>query len=292
MTSRSNSIQKKSAFGELFAPQTLADLNNNILNCALCNIGKPCIDTTAAGSSKAGIVFVGEAPGAKEVETKRPFSGQAGKEFDRLLLDAGLYRDDIYATNIVRARPVDGGKNRTPKDSEVSACLPHVLAEIDILSPRVVVCLGSTACGALMRFEKGFAMTKNRGICKTFGGITYVSTYHPSFVMRSKKMGNSRPYTQTVEDIMLAKKLLESPYVHYTKDGVRKELIFGEKYRGLVYSKEHAQFLKASGFVEKDLPKGVVIVKESEPIQAKMIQNKLGTYFICQELYLKTTNPS
>ncbi|MDQ4125208.1 MAG: uracil-DNA glycosylase [Actinomycetota bacterium] len=91
------------------------------------------------GNPDADVVFVGEAPGASEDKQGRPFVGNAGRLLDRLLEDAGLVRDDVFITNVVKARPP---KNRDPKVPEVRHYLPWLLAQLDVIEPRLVIPLG------------------------------------------------------------------------------------------------------------------------------------------------------
>ena len=92
-----------------------------------------------AGNPNADIVFIGEAPGKKEDEQGVPFVGAAGKFLDKMLVQAGLDRGDVYITNIVKYRPPD---NRDPSTAEKAAFLPYLLREIEIIKPKVVVTLG------------------------------------------------------------------------------------------------------------------------------------------------------
>ena len=91
------------------------------------------------GNPDADVVFVGEAPGASEDKQGRPFVGNAGRLLDRLLEDAGLERDDVFITNVVKARPP---KNRDPRTTEVRHYLPWLLAQLDVIEPKLVVPLG------------------------------------------------------------------------------------------------------------------------------------------------------
>jgi len=268
----------------LFAPDTIEGLDKNIETCTACSIGKPCVDTRHAGSMRSGMIFVGEAPGKSEMESMRPFSGPAGKEFDLMLVKAGLYREDVYVTNVVRSRPTDGAKNRPPTDAEIQACLPHVLNEIDILSPKVVVCMGSTACIPLLRQAKHTPMSKIVGACYNYNGIPHLGTYHPSFVMRSKKMGNGRPFTKTVEDFIAAKRIVESDRVVGIKNGSRTVLTVGERYKGFATSKEHVEFLVASGFNKKNLVSGIQIELDKEILKdIAVLKNQAEEYFLWSE---------
>jgi len=237
---------------DLFSPQDLGELNTRIAVCESCSIPGPCINTLHGGSLFSGILCVGEAPGAKEIETGRPFSGRAGKEFDRLLLSAGLFRDDIYTSNVVRARPMAEGKNRAPKASEANACLPHLLNEVAILKPKVIVCLGGTAVNALMNPQrKALSITRVRGTLMKIGGQALVATFHPSFVMRSKRIGNRGPERDVIADLRMAKKVAEEKRWVVTSSKGSQCLWEKPTFMGSC-SIAHAAYLKAeAGYVER-----------------------------------------
>src|SRR3954463_566715 len=107
---------------------------------------EPCETATnlgpGEGSATAEVMFVGEAPGASEDKQGRPFVGRAGKLLDSLLAEAGLAREDVWITNVVKARPP---KNRDPRAGEVEHCMPWLQAEVELIQPRVIVPLGRHA---------------------------------------------------------------------------------------------------------------------------------------------------
>ena len=127
------------------APDPLAVLRSEILAHTGCGF-EPC--TTASrmvpgeGNPAARVMFVGEAPGATEDELGRPFVGRAGKLLGELLAEAGLVREDVWITNVVKARPP---KNRDPKAPEVAHCMPWLERELSIIRPQLVVPLGRHA---------------------------------------------------------------------------------------------------------------------------------------------------
>lgn len=140
------------------------------------------------GSLTARIMFVGEAPGKREAETGRPFTGAAGKMLDKLLASIDLKRDDVYITNIVNDRPPD---NRDPKPEEIALYSPVLLKLIDIIRPRVLVTLG--------RFSMTYLLTQFHSpehektikelhgdvihVHSTYGEIAIVPLYHPAFAL-------------------------------------------------------------------------------------------------------------
>jgi len=141
------------------------------------------------GAGKAGskIMFVGEAPGEDEDRTGTPFVGRAGILLDQLLEEAGIGRESIYITNIIRCRPtaVTQGKitNRAPRAGEVSACEPWMWLEIHLVKPSVIVCVGAPAAKTLI--DKNFRLSDQRGdVYEKEDGIRYIATLHPAYLLR------------------------------------------------------------------------------------------------------------
>ncbi|MFL5850784.1 MAG: uracil-DNA glycosylase [Solirubrobacteraceae bacterium] len=131
------------------------------------------------GNPRAEILFVGEAPGAQEDAQGRPFVGQAGKLFDRLLGEAGLERDDVYITNVLKHRPPG---NRNPRKSEVKHEWPWLEAQIEAIEPRLVVPLGRHALDAL---APGHKITEDHGRVIVYEGRELYPLFHPSAGLRA-----------------------------------------------------------------------------------------------------------
>lgn len=132
------------------------------------------------GSLKNGqIVFVGEAPGKNEEKLGIPFVGAAGRNLDSLLKVAGLTREDLFVTNVIKYRPVNpDGKNRSPSLLEIRKALPYLLEELLILSPCLAVCLGLCPARALLGGNP--AMERANGTISRRSGIDIMVMYHPS----------------------------------------------------------------------------------------------------------------
>lgn len=142
------------------------------------------------GPIPAIIALVGEAPGASEEKEGRPFVGQAGKFLNKTLESVGLNRDEIYITNLVKIRTTKVANNRlsnrAPSKVEVETWKDVLFRELEIVSPKLVVCLGSLAAETLI--HRGFAISRERG--KWFAGTNIsriMATFHPSYVLRMKK---------------------------------------------------------------------------------------------------------
>jgi DNA polymerase len=144
---------------------------------------EPCETATnpvpGEGSADAEIMFVGEAPGAQEDAQGRPFVGAAGKLLDRLLDEAGLRREDVYITNVLKHRPPS---NRNPRKAEVAHELPWLEAELDAVQPRLVVPLGRHALDAL---APGHKVTEEHGRVILHDGRALYPLFHPSAGLRA-----------------------------------------------------------------------------------------------------------
>ena len=135
------------------------------------------------GDPHASVMFVGEAPGAEEDRTGRPFVGPAGELLDRMIESVGLSREGVYIGNIIKVRPQE---NRTPSPDECEVCGPWLLAQIAVIRPRVVVALGATPTKYLLQTTTG--ITRLRGCSSRIRigdfSVPVVPTFHPAYVLR------------------------------------------------------------------------------------------------------------
>jgi uracil-DNA glycosylase family 4 len=131
------------------------------------------------GNPDASLMFIGEAPGIEEDMQGIPFVGAAGKKLDQIIEAMGLCRTDVYIANAVKSRPPD---NRTPTPDEVAACGPYLKSQIDIISPSVIVTLGSPASKYILETTTG--ITRLRGTWGTYNGIPVMPTFHPAYLLR------------------------------------------------------------------------------------------------------------
>lgn len=139
------------------------------------------------GDPCARLMFVGEAPGAEEDRTGRPFVGRAGQLLDKMITAMGLKREQVYIANVLKTRPPD---NATPTFEEIRLCAPYLFEQIGIISPGVIVTLGLPATRALLNTSD--SMSRLRGRWATFVPpppyavqIPVMPTYHPAFLLRS-----------------------------------------------------------------------------------------------------------
>lgn len=133
------------------------------------------------GSLEEGaMVFVGEAPGREEETQQRPFAGRAGKNLDALLARAGLEREKLFVTNLIKYRPLTNtGGNRSPSAAERQRALPYLRRELDILSPSIVVCLGLSSAKSILG-KPDLRMSESNGALISHRGLKILVTYHPS----------------------------------------------------------------------------------------------------------------
>lgn len=163
------------------ADDTLLKIRDDIGDCTRCKLhkGRHTI-VFGDGSPKAELVFVGEGPGADEDAQGLPFVGRAGKLLTQMIEAMGLQRKDVYICNVVKCRPPE---NRTPEKDEVSTCSPFLLRQLDVIAPKVIVCLGSVAAQTLLETNRG--ISHYRGEWLDFRGRKLLATYHPAYLLRN-----------------------------------------------------------------------------------------------------------
>jgi uracil-DNA glycosylase family protein len=190
------------------------ELRAAVHDCRGCDLYK---DATQAvfgeGPADATVLIVGEVPGDQEDRQGHPFVGPAGKLLDRALVEAGIDRKRVYVTNAVKHfKFKERGKRRIhekPSRTEVVACRPWLLAELDSVQPDLVVFLGATAAQSLL--GTGFKVTKERGKVVELPDrpVRAVATVHPSSVLRSDD--REAAYQALVADLASAASVLSGP---------------------------------------------------------------------------------
>jgi DNA polymerase len=191
---------------------SLPKLREAAAGCTACDLYKDATQTVfGEGAAAAETMFVGEVPGDQEDIQGRPFVGPAGKLFDEALEDAGIDRATVYVTNVVKHFKWTGrGKRRIhqkPNASEVAACRPWLDAELAVVEPRVLVCLGATAAQALL--GRQFRVSKQRGVPVDSELAEHVlATVHPSSILRGEPETREQQYAAFVDDLKTVAKLL------------------------------------------------------------------------------------
>lgn len=156
-----------------------------------------------AGNPRAELMFVGEAPGADEDAQGEPFVGRAGQLLTKIIKAMGFERSDVYIANVLKCRPPN---NRTPAPQEEENCLPYLVAQIEIIQPKVIVALGAVALQTLLAVKLG--ISKTRGRWYEFKRVPLMPTYHPAFLLRNQKVELKR---ETWEDMLQVLEKLGRP---------------------------------------------------------------------------------
>jgi DNA polymerase len=178
---------------------TLALLAQQVSTCTRCELSRTRKSVVfGEGSDRAELVFVGEAPGEEEDLRGRPFVGRAGKLLDQMIERIGLRREQVFICNVLKCRPP---RNRDPQPGEVDACKAYLLAQLELIQPRVICTLGRHAYNTLLNVDA--RITRIRGIFTEYNGITLLPTYHPSFLLR-----NQNAIKDANEDMEKLKKFL------------------------------------------------------------------------------------
>jgi len=195
------------------ARSTLPRLREAAAGCKACDLWERATQTVfGAGPPRARALFVGEQPGNDEDLAGQPFVGPAGRLLDKALAEAGIDRSQAYLTNIVKHFKWEPrGKRRIhakPNAQEVRACRPWLEAEIAVVSPEVIVCLGATAAQSLL--GGSFRVSQRRGeIVPSPLAARVMATVHPSSILRAPDDETRRAETQRfVEDLKKVAKLL------------------------------------------------------------------------------------
>ena len=171
--------------------KSLELLKKSIISIRNCSLKKQAKNIVFCdGNPKSKIMLVGEAPGANEDEEGLPFVGRAGVLLDKMLEAINLDRKKVYISNIINYRPPE---NRRPTEEEIKRYLPFITKHIEIINPKILVLLGSTAMNALIGNDVVISKMRGRWIEKKFGNCktSVIITFHPAFLMRQpaqKKM--------------------------------------------------------------------------------------------------------
>lgn len=185
--------------------KSLTALKQQALGCTRCGLHRSRDQVVfGEGPPTPRVVFLGEAPGAKENQSGRPFVGDAGQLLDRILQNAmGLARSEVYLLNTLKCQPPG---NRDPAPDELAHCLPYLQQQLAILQPEVIVCLGRVAARALLATEQ--SVTALRGKSLAYQGIPVVVTWHPAYLLREPSRKR-----ETWEDVKRVNRLLGRPEV-------------------------------------------------------------------------------
>ena len=177
-------------------------LTDAVAHCTRCKLSATRTQgVLGVGDRNADWLIVGEAPGADEDAQGEPFVGQAGRLLDAMLAAIGLARgDNVYIANVLKSRPPG---NRNPEPDEIAACMPYLLAQIELIRPRLIVALGRFAAQTLL--QSNDAIARLRGRVHQYQGVPLVVTYHPAYLLR-----NLPDKARAWEDLCLARRTYNS----------------------------------------------------------------------------------
>jgi uracil-DNA glycosylase len=187
--------------GAMASLNSLEEIAAHVASCTRCPLYATATNPVPGeGNPNADLMCVGEAPGATEDETGRPFIGAAGQLLTKILEAIKLSRDDVYICNVLKHRPPG---NRNPLPEEVTACSPYLIRQIELVKPKVIIALGTFAAQTLL--NSTLSLGKLRGQIHRYHGVPLIVTYHPAALLRNPSW--KRP---TWEDVQLARRILDS----------------------------------------------------------------------------------
>ncbi|MEX2527194.1 MAG: uracil-DNA glycosylase [Gemmatimonadota bacterium] len=184
-------------------PSTHEALRDLCLSCTRCPLHEGRTQVVFSdGVPTANLMVVGEAPGANEDRTGRPFVGAAGKLLDLLLASVGLSREEsVYICNVLKCRPPG---NRDPQPAEIRECSPYLLKQVEVVAPRAILAVGSFS-GRLLTGQESAPLSRLRGEVHRYEGVPLVVTYHPAALLRNRSWTR-----ETWDDLQLLRGVLDA----------------------------------------------------------------------------------
>jgi DNA polymerase len=188
---------QKAGIAEMDWPQ----LKAKVAGCTDCKLRAGCTQTVfGVGDENADWLLVGEAPGAEEDRQGEPFVGQAGRLLDNMLAAIELRRGtNVYIANVLKCRPPG---NRNPDPEEVAKCSPHLLRQVALIQPKLILAMGRFAAQTLLGTDATIASL--RGRLHRYAGVPLVVTYHPAYLLR-----NLPDKAKAWADLLFAKKAVQ-----------------------------------------------------------------------------------
>jgi uracil-DNA glycosylase family 4 len=178
------------------------ELKQAVSGCTQCGLHKSRTQTVfGVGDENADWMLIGEAPGAEEDRLGDPFVGQAGKLLDSMLAAIDLHRArNVYIANVLKCRPPG---NRNPEPGEVAKCTPHLLRQIELVKPKLILAMGRFAAQTLLGTDASIASL--RGKVHRYAGVPLIVTYHPAYLLRTLP-----DKAKAWEDLVFARKTMQS----------------------------------------------------------------------------------
>ena len=183
-------------------PDGWIELKQDVPACTACGLHKTRNHTVlGVGDEQADWLFIGEAPGAEEDRLGEPFVGQAGKLLDNMLAAIGLGREENgYICNVLKCRPPG---NRNPEPEEVAKCSPHLMKQITLIQPKLIIAMGRFAAQTLLNSDASIASL--RGRLHRYAGLPLIVTYHPAYLLR-----NLPDKAKAWQDLVFARKTMQA----------------------------------------------------------------------------------
>ena len=207
----------------------LDELREQALCCTACPLSARRRNVVfGEGNPTSPLVLVGEGPGDQEDATGRPFVGRAGQLLDQALLEHGLTREHVYICNTVKCRACEWVNekpiNRAPTDVEAAACRQWLLPQLELIAPKVILCVGAPSARNLIK--KDFKITAERGrYFPCAYARTAIATLHPAYVLRQQSASNDGGYSLVVSDIGRAWATAQKLLTEHPKPAIKEEAI-------------------------------------------------------------------
>ena len=181
---------------------TWENLQKRVSACIKCDLHTSRTQTVfGVGNKNADWLIIGEAPGYDEDQQGEPFVGRAGQLLNSMLMAVGLQREQVFIANILKCRPPD---NRDPRPEEVTSCEPYLQRQIELIKPKIILCVGRIAAQNLLKVDTPIGKMRGKKYSYEPLNIPVVVTYHPAYLLRSPTQKS-----KSWEDLLLAKSLME-----------------------------------------------------------------------------------
>ncbi len=195
----------------------LSELNERICRCLSCPLGRPegiqpdgteSHHVPGEGPENARVVIVGEAPGAEEDRTGRPFIGRSGALLTEILSAAGFDRGEIFVTSVCKCRPP---KNRTPLKPEIAACMPWLSAQLEAIGPEMILAVGNVPTQTLLGVKTGISSLRGKFHDFRLNGreMTLRPLFHPAYLLRNPRRVPGSPWDLMLNDLIEARRALD-----------------------------------------------------------------------------------
>ncbi|MRR53004.1 MAG: uracil-DNA glycosylase [Deltaproteobacteria bacterium] len=182
--------------GSVRGSETVAEIRLELGDCRRCQLGDTRTNLVfGVGNEKSEVVFVGEAPGRDEDLKGEPFVGEAGQLLTKIIQAMGLAREDVYICNVLKCRPPN---NRNPQTEEIEACQPFLLRQLQAVSPKIIIALGTFAAQTLLQSRA--PISQLRGQIHDYHGIPLMPTFHPAFLLRNP--GKKREVWEDMKQVL------------------------------------------------------------------------------------------